>query len=127
MPDNPIVANGEYVYEGKAEVSFKFVVPGHAILRVLENWDSNGDPQPDERGGTGWRNTMYGLDDEEAVVRMLVWNLCLQDRALDQLDGWADIEDPEKARNQFARRYVGEVELDSLWDFARKNFGVEAS
>lgn len=119
MSDQPpaIAADKEYIYEGRAEVTFRFVVPGAAVLRCIENWTDEDRPARD--GERGWRDSMYPLSEEEDVVKHLAYNLALRSRSLDQLDGWADIEDPEKAANRFARRYEGDIEDVDIWDFKR--------
>lgn len=114
------MADRKYTVEMRVEV--EFTVPDEAVVRVLENHDSHGVPQPRrsmQEGGTGWRDTMYDLPDEEAVVGMLAYNLGLQGRPLDSLDGWADIEDPAKAQNRFMRRYSGQILNTEVQHFDR--------
>lgn len=118
MASEPISADKEYVYEGRVEVNFRFVVPGAAVLRCIENWTD--EDRPPEEGEKGWRDSMYPLHEEEDVVQHLAYNLALRQRFLDQLDGWADIEDPDKARNPYARRYEGDIDGVYVLDFERK-------
>lgn len=63
-----------------------------AITRCVENHDEDGRPQPDERGGTGWRNTYYPLTSAEEVVEHFADN-CIRNGIEDasRLDGWGDL------------------------------------
>jgi hypothetical protein len=63
-----------------------------AITRCVENWDENEVPQPDVRGGSGWRNMLYDLRDESDVIEHWVSNAVrngVEDAS--RLDGWADL------------------------------------
>lgn len=64
-----------------------------AILRCTENQDDQGVPQPDVRGGSGWRNSYYALDTPEKVIEHLAEN-CARNGVTDasHLDGWGDLE-----------------------------------
>lgn len=65
----------------------------NAITRCVENQDEEGRPQPDERGGSGWRNIYYRLLTREQVLEHLAYNASVNgiDDA-SRLDGWADLE-----------------------------------
>lgn len=65
------------------------------IKRVLDNHDDEGIPQPDIKGGTGWKNVFYRLESEEEVIDMLVYNLIYNGSRLSQLDGWGDCDDDD--------------------------------
>lgn len=84
----------------------------NVITRVLENHDDAGVPQPRQKGGTGWRDTLYDLDDRDAVLDMLGYNLGLHDRDLNQLDGWADMP------NTAATGRIADLDLISIEELA---------
>lgn len=64
------------------------------IDRCVQNHDDEGTPQPDEKGGTGWRNTFYRLDTTDKVLAHLAYNCVVNDVArANQLDGWGDLPD----------------------------------
>lgn len=81
----------------------------NAILRCTENQDENGVPQPDVKGGRGWRNVLYDLKTESDVIDMWASN-ALRNGVEDAsaLDGWGDLE-----RGVVTMR-VYDVEVDSF-------------
>lgn len=82
------------VWHADVDVSVEITVrDASAILRCVENHDDEGVPQPDERGGTGWRNTYYALRTPVDVMGHLAYN-CVANGVKDasRLDGWADLE-----------------------------------
>jgi hypothetical protein len=81
-------------YEADFHVHVTITVPEEAVTRVLENED-------------GWQDTYYKLD-EEGVVEMLARCCGIQNSALHQLDGWADLRHP----NQFLSMATTKVDYD---------------
>lgn len=115
-PTEPIDLTKVYRYTATLSCEVTFTVPGHAIVRVLDNWNDTGQPQarqPISEGGQGWQDTMYDLEDEEAVVRMLASMLGLRGDSLSQLDGWADVEDP-------TRTFTGNLDYTEVMSFDRE-------
>lgn len=69
------------------------VADERAILRCTENHDEDGQPQPDERGSGGWRNSYYDLRRREDVLDHWTYNAVVNGvRDASELDGWADLE-----------------------------------
>ncbi len=63
-----------------------------AVLRCVENHDERGRPQPDVRGGDGWRNVYYPLRTREDVLEHLAYNALIHGvEDASRLDGWADL------------------------------------
>lgn len=64
-----------------------------ALARCLDNHDENGVPQPDQRGGSGWRNVYYPLTTLGQVLEHWTFN-AVQNGITDvsRLDGWADLD-----------------------------------
>lgn len=63
------------------------------FLRCIENHNDEGEPQPDIRGGSGWRNIYYDITSREGVLEHLAYNAIangVEDAS--RLDGWADLE-----------------------------------
>jgi hypothetical protein len=81
-------------YEVEVIRNFTIKVEDHVIDRVIENWDDTNTPQPRQKGGRGWLDHLYNLDEEEAI-QMLVYNIGMRDIGLSRLDGWADCEDED--------------------------------
>lgn len=64
------------------------------VARCVENHDNRGVPQPDVRGGEGWRNRFYDIDTEKGVHEHLAYNCAANGSyRVNQLDGWADLAD----------------------------------
>lgn len=64
-----------------------------AVARCVDNHDDQGQPQPDVRGGSGWRNTYYALRTREDVLEHFASNAVrngVEDAS--RLDGWADLD-----------------------------------
>lgn len=73
------------------------------IDRVLQNKDGEGVPQPRQKGGPGWQDTLYGLETLEEIIQHLAhnrYNNCVEQ--ITRLDGWGDmnerktLDDPEE-------------------------------
>ena len=67
-----------------------------AIVRVTENRDEHGNPQPVGTNSGGWQDVMYPLPTADDVLRHWAFNRVangVSDPA--RLDGWADLPNHE--------------------------------
>lgn len=79
-------------FRARVEVDVLITVHWPTVIdRCVENHDHLGVPQPDVKGGTGWRNTLYDLRTAEDVIEMLAWNWIAHHQPAHELDGWADL------------------------------------
>lgn len=80
-------------FEVDVELRLTITINDESIInRCVENHDAEGVPQPDVKGGTGWRNTLYDLRTPEQVIEMLAFNYVVNDAVAHRLDGWGDLE-----------------------------------
>lgn len=83
-------------YRLTVEVDVVLDIPDDStiITRCTENHDEHGVPQPDVKGGRGWRNYMYDLQTREEVLEHLAFNVVANHvDDIRMLDGWADVEE----------------------------------
>lgn len=84
------------VYEVTAEITIRVEVDEDSttiIRRCIENHDDEGVPQPDERGGRGWRNLFYPCKTRNDVIEHLAFAMGVRGYSLPQMDGFADLAD----------------------------------
>lgn len=80
-------------FEATVEMTVRITINDESVIdRCVENHDDQGVPQPDEKGGRGWRNTLYDLRTPEDVIEMLAYNWVVNHRVAHELDGWADLK-----------------------------------
>lgn len=81
------------VFDVTLETTYRVTINDDSVLRrVAENHDDAGVPQPRERGGTGWQDSFYELD-EEGVLYMLARCIGVMGWRFLSLEGWADLQE----------------------------------
>lgn len=83
----------------KKEVELTFTVEvdvknPNVIDRVVQNQNDEGVPQPRKKGGDGWQDYMYDMNEEE-VYQHLAWNYIRNHLRVNNLDGWADCDESD--------------------------------
>lgn len=95
MPEEPASGGSPTptrTFEATVELTVRITINDQSIIaRCVDNHDHLSVPQPDVKGGTGWRNTFYNLTSSADVIEMLAFNWVVNNRAAHQLDGWADL------------------------------------
>ncbi len=106
MPDQP----QEFYVDFRVSVKVRITDPS-VITRCVDNHDDEGNPQPDVKGGAGWRNMFYAITTAEQVVEHLAYN-CIANgtETASQLEGWADLS--AGAASMFIDR--GDIDVEGV-------------